>query len=214
MTDEHAGHLDEIALAELLDATSGDAINAKYAAHLAACDECQRALAELRAIVGDPSVRAELDRPEWRGRARIARPVKRRAMRVAIGAIAAAALVLVGVRVSMVRDHVGDAEPRYRHATIESAAAPLLISPTGNVARVDMLRWTSVPRADRYRVTVFDSSGAVAWESEVGDTSVGVPRAVASEWRGEFRWKVEARTSFDRWVDSEFGGFSVSGAAR
>jgi hypothetical protein len=214
MTDEHVEHLDEWALAELLDAGSGNAINAKYAVHLASCDECRLALAELTALVGDPAVRAELDRPEWRERATSAPPTRRRATRVAIGAIAAAALLLIGVRIAAFRDRAIDTEPRYRHATIESAAAPILISPSGNVARVDTLRWTSVPRADQYRVTVFDDNGGIAWESVVSDTSVSAPHEVASHWSGDVKWRVQARTGFDRWVDSEFGEFTVRGAAR
>jgi hypothetical protein len=88
------------------------------------------------------------------------------------------------------------------------------LAPSGNVARVDTLRWTSVPKADLYRVTVFDANGGVAWEAEGVDTNIAVPSEVARKWSGELRWRVKARTGFDRWVDSEFGGFVVDGAAR
>ncbi|HEV7704626.1 MAG TPA: hypothetical protein VGO46_10055 [Gemmatimonadaceae bacterium] len=207
-------HLDEISMAELLDVASVEAVTDADLAHLAECEACRDALTELSSLTRDPAIRAELDRPEWRSRAAsmpLMRPATRRFARVTVGAAAAAALLFFGVRAALVtpqRDVAGDSA-RYRHATIASAAAPRLVSPAGAVASVDTLRWTSVPKADRYRVTVFDANGGVAWEAEGADTSVAVPSEIARKWRGEMRWRVKARTSFDRWVDSEFGAFVV-----
>jgi len=215
MTPSASAHLDDIAMAELLDAETVEGIGDATLAHVARCEACAEALRELSSLALDPAIRGELDRPDWRSRSvtQTSPPVKRRVTRVAIGALAAAALLLLGVRAVVVREPVVDAREsaRYRHATIASAAAPRLLTPSGAVARVDTLRWTSVPKADRYRVTVFDASGGVSWEAEGVDTSIAVPSAVASKWSGELRWRVKARTGFDRWVDSEFGAFSVRG---
>jgi hypothetical protein len=213
------GHLDEVAMAELLDVASVDAIGDATLAHVAECEACRESLGALSMLTRDPAIRAELDRSEWRSRATVATgtaPATRRFTRVAVGAVAAAALLLFGARALLVNPRLGaaGADTRLRHATITSVAAPRLISPSGAVTKIDTLRWTSVPKADRYRVTVFDANGAVAWEAEGADTILAVPSDVASKWSGEMRWRVKARTSFDRWVDSEFGEFSMPVVSR
>jgi hypothetical protein len=210
--DSHDSHLDEIALAEELDGVGDRASIAARAEHLARCAECRDALAELRRVVQDPAVRGELDRPEWRARVQHRLPVRRTAAKVALGALAAAAVLLIASRIDAGRTATHDEKQVLRHATLTVSAAPRLIAPVGSVNRVDSLRWTSVPRADLYRVTVFDASGAVLWEAEASDTNIGVPAEVAAKWAGALRWRVKARTSFDRWVDSEFGTFDVGNA--
>lgn len=209
-----ADHLDELALAELIDAGSDGAIDDIRLAHLAKCEQCQHELSELAALVRDPAVRAELDRPAWRTRDVRVIPFRRRSMRIAAGSLAAAAIVLLAVRETSTRASSSVVLSPYRHATIDVAAAPRLSAPLGNVSRADTLAWNPVPRADRYRVTVFDATGEIAWESEVADTLVAVPQAVSARWTGRLRWRVKARTSFDRWVDSDFGEFTVIGGAR
>jgi hypothetical protein len=211
----HAGdHLDEMALAELLDAPTDEVFNDETLAHLVACNTCREELAALVTVVGAPEVRAELDRPEWLSRDAPVMPIRRRAVRIAGGALAAAAVTLFAVKAVAMRERSVEVPTAIRHATIDVAAAPRLIFPMGNVARVDTLVWTAVPHADRYRVTVFDESGATAWEGEAADTFVAVPGNEWSRWRGALRWRVRARTSFDRWVDSEFGDFTVRGGDR
>lgn len=202
-------HLDEMALAEVLDASSDEAVNDEALAHLTACHECREELTALVALVSVPEVRAELGRPEWRSRDARVIPVRRRAIRIAGGALAAAAVTLFAVKAVAMRERGVESATAIRHSTIEVAAAPRLVTPRGNVARVDTLTWTAVPGADRYRVTVFDENGGTAWEGEAADTFVTVPSDVSARWSGALRWRVKARTSFDRWVDSEFGEFTV-----
>ena len=215
MIDAGNEHLDEIALAEMLDGTGDLEANCARITHVAHCSDCRAALAELEGLVRDPSVRAELQRPEWRARpTTVAQPTRRRSARIVAGSLAAAALLLLGVRAMTSRGIASDDPLRLRHATISTAAAPRLVAPTLIAGLVDSLTWTAVPRADRYRVTLFDASGGVAWETEVSDTSVGVPREIAAMWTGQLRWRVKARTSFDRWVDSDFGEFSIPGVAK
>src|SRR5512140_3049320 len=55
-------HLDDFSFAELSDATKESEIDDAAAAHLADCEECRVALAEIASLVRDPFVRAELDR--------------------------------------------------------------------------------------------------------------------------------------------------------
>lgn len=215
MIDAGDEHLDDIALAEMLDGTGDVEAHRARVTHVAQCSDCRVALAELEGLVRDPSVRAELERPEWRTRPKIvAPPTRRRSVRIVAGSLAAAALLVLGVRAVTSRGIANGDAPLLRHATISAAAAPRLVVPTVIAGLVDSLTWTAVPRADRYRVTIFDASGGVAWETEVGDTSIGVPREIAARWTGQLRWRVKARTSFDRWVDSEFGEFAVDGASR
>jgi len=215
MIDAGDEHLDDIALAELLDGTGDPEANRARVTHVAQCTGCRAALAELEELVRDPSVRAELERPEFRARpATVVLSTRRRSARVLAGSLAAAALLLLGVRAMSSRGIASDDAPRLRHATISAAAAPRLVAPTLIAGLLDSLTWTAVPRADRYRVTIFDASGGVAWEVEVSDTSVGVPREIAARWSGQLRWRVKARTSFDRWVDSDFGEFSIAGVAK
>jgi len=204
--------LDEFALAEVVGAVNDDAIDPGYRAHVAGCAACRRELEELISVVRDPAVRAELDRPEW-SLTRAPVPTRRRPVRVMIGGLAAAAAVLLAARLFLPR-HAPAATNTYRHATIAAAAAPRLLSPVGSVALLDTLSWTSVPNADRYRVSIFDSSGSIAWEDEVTDTFLVIPRESTARWAGAYRWRVKARTSFDRWVDSDFGEFNLSGSNR
>jgi len=95
-----------------------------------------------------------------------------------------------------------------------TTVAPNLIAPIGAVAAADTFRWTSVPRADRYRLTVFDREGTAVWEAEGSDTAMGPPKSITGERGTAYLWKVEARTGWDRWVASELVEFSVAPTRR
>jgi hypothetical protein len=202
--------LDTFQFAEILDAVTDRAVEDAKLTHLSRCDHCRDELAALEAIVRDPSVRAELNRPERFSRVAPIISHERRPWGVATGVLAAAAVMLFAVRAFSAREYSpAPGSSTFRHATIEVAAAPRLIVPMGAVVRLDSLTWTSVPKADRYRVTVFDPSGQTAWETELSDTSVAVRAAESSRWTGVLRWRVKARMSFDRWIDSDFGEFTI-----
>lgn len=96
-----------------------------------------------------------------------------------------------------------------REPPVTTAAAPTPVAPVGVVPAVPALTWTSVPRADRYRVQVFAEAGEVLWEAETPDTSAMVPDSVELTSGSAYFWKVEARTSFDRWAASELIGFTI-----
>jgi hypothetical protein len=215
-----ADHLDDLAFAEVADTMHARDLDDASLEHLARCEQCSGALSEIVSLVRDPFVRAELDRDGplsiVAGGARENRSLDTRRLRghprrIALAALAAAAGLLLTVR--LLPWHRAGAEPPtvIRHATIDVARAPRLVSPLGSVSRVHALTWTSVPRADRYRVSVFDGAGQVVWEDELSDTTVTPPVGVLGRSTGELRWRVKARTSFDRWIDSEFAEFSLRG---
>jgi len=79
---------------------------------------------------------------------------------------------------------------------------------------VHELRWSAVAGADRYRVTVFDATGGVVYAAEASDTVVAFPDSVSLTPGASYLWKVDARTSFDRWAASDLAEFRVAESRR
>jgi len=192
--------LDDDAIAALAEGTLETQTRTAGLAHVAHCDRCRRAVASVARALADPEVAREL---------RAADPAaRRRGPRVAWAAlgVAAAAAVLLLARPPGVD---GPLSP-HRAAPITAAPAPAAVWPVGTVAEARSLRWTPVPGADRYRVTLFDTEGAVRYETELAATEIALPDSVVPA-AGETRWwRVEARIGFDRWAASELIRFSVS----
>jgi hypothetical protein len=170
--------------------------------HLAACSSCREQVASMALVLGDPLVRAEIDRlaavsPISRGRRRTA------SIGTLIGLLAAClAGVIFWPSPAADHQHAGPREPVERERLVDMAAAPRIVSPRGGaLASDDSLRWTSVAQADLYRVTVFDTTGTVVWEGEARDTIVALPDTLRRAL--EYLWKIEARTGWGRWVASE-----------
>jgi len=204
---------DEFALAELLEATEDGAIDGARIRHVASCPMCREKLEDLTGLVRNTIVRAELDRPEVRARRSVA-GTRLHPAGVLIGGLAAAAALILAVRALTPDDGAPRTAVPSRHATIAAAAAPRLVMPLGTVSNVDTFTWTAVPNTDRYRITLFDQTGVTIWETEVADTFASVPRALLTRRADYYRWRVKARTSFDQWVDSEFGEFSLRAGNR
>jgi hypothetical protein len=160
-------------------------------AHLAACAECRSEVVTVARLT-----RSFRDRRRWT----VAAPL----------AAAAAVLVLVLAPWQGTRDHGG---PVLREPAVTTTVAPRPLGPLGAVTVLPRLLWTSVPHADRYRVTVFDGGGSVVWETLATDTLVVVPDGIALRVGVPYFWKVAARTSWDRWVVSELTTFTL-GAPR
>lgn len=181
--------------------------NERAIAHLASCGRCRGELAALTRLVRDPSVAREITALEpaapKRGRPRFA------PLSVAAG-LAAAALVAVtlGPRVFQ-NASGGDAAATLRERAITTTAAPRILGPFGAATQADSLRWTSVPRADLYRVTIWDREGTVVWQGETRDTVVGLTEALGRGRDVTLLWDVKARTGFDRWVASELTELTV-----
>jgi hypothetical protein len=66
-----------------------------------------------------------------------------------------------------------------------------------------------VPHADRYRLTLFDDTGRVIWDTQATDTSVSLPGGITLQAGGIYFWKVEAQTAWNRWVTSSLTRFSI-----
>lgn len=154
-------------------------------AHLAGCSACRTEVVEVGRVVRS-------------------RPALRSRSRMWIPASAAAAIALVWVVPGVLRD----AEPvRHRDEAVTMTPAPRPISPVGSAESPLLMRWSSVPTADRYRVRVFDPSGTMLWERETADTLVRVAASVSLRRGGRYYWKVESHSGFDRWASSDLVEF-------
>ena len=153
--------------------------------HLAACDACGAAYAELMrtepaadaplTLAPDDFVAAGIQagapaapRRWWQSRATW----------IALPAAAAAALVLLTLAGRPVMP-----EP---DATIRGTNV-VAMTPSGTIDRVSEFRWTSPYAAARYRVVVLDHRRAVVLSTETRDEFL--PASVPS---GKYVWKVEA----------------------
>ena len=207
--------LDEMAVANVVELGVDPVKQPDLVVHLAACARCREQVASVAGLLQDPSIAAEIRRSE------VSAPslMKRRwqvAGGGALAALAAAATFMVagsGDRGVTERVSVTNAET-HRAQSVTTTVAPDLISPIGAVRGADTFSWTSVPHADRYRLTVFDREGTAVWEAEGSDTSMAAPKSIVGERGTEYLWKVEARTGWDRWVASELVEFSLAPTGR
>ena len=199
--------LDEAALAELAD--GGGAANPPrtHLAHLAGCAHCRHELASLTDLLADPRVAEEIRRTDAPS---VPTSTRRRPLVVragAVGALAAAAVVL------FLQRPAGDRfdATLHRAPTITASEAPVLTSPIGDVDGTPAFRWSSVIGSERYRMTLFDDVGRVMYEAEVLDTVLALPDSVVTVRGRSYLWKVEARTGVGRWTPSELIEFRVGG---
>ena len=190
--------LDDDTMAALASGTLDPGTRLLAIAHAADCGYCRGGVAAVARALADLEVRREVEVLDRGFR-------QRRFSRIAIP-LAAAATLALAVAVSRWTAVAG-----HRAPTISGAEAPVQVQPAGPVTEVRRLQWTSVGRADRYRVTLFDIGGQVVYEAQLTDTIATLPDAVVLG-RGErYLWKVEARTGFDRWVTSKLVEFSMTG---
>jgi anti-sigma factor ChrR (cupin superfamily) len=189
---------DDDAIAALAEGTLEASARAGALPHLAACPRCRGAVASVARALADSSVASEIKAVEG-GR-------RRRFYRVALIALpAAAALALL-----LARPRTLDEEASiHRAPTITAAPAPSPAAPVAMVSDARAFRWSAVPSADRYRLTLFDTEGRVRYETEVVGTAAALPDTVVLVPGARYLWKVEARTGFDRWSSSELVEFSI-----
>ncbi len=188
MHDEMSGaHLAVEEVAGYVDRQLGATERARVEDHLAACAECR---AEVVAV------------------GRLARSFRQRRRWVVSAPLAAAAAVLLLTLVPWGRISERST-PILREPAITTTAAPTPIGPLGAVTALPPLTWTSVPHADRYQVTVFDTNGSLVWETQTADTVAVVPRTITLRPGAPYFWKVAGRTGWDRWVASDLTTFTV-----
>jgi len=190
--------LDDDIIAALAAGTLDAPARAAALPHVAGCARCRGAVASVARALGDPSVAREVAAAEGAGR--------RRWWRAGLAAAAAAVLLLL----SWPPGADDRSPPPHRAPPITTAPAPVPVSPVGTVADATILRWTSAPGSDRYRVTLFEAGGQVRYETELADTVALLPDSVVLVPGRPYLWKVEARTGFDRWATSRLVEFSIA----
>lgn len=214
--------LDEMTVANVVEHGVDMAERPQLIAHLSVCARCREQVASVARLLRDTSVAAEIRRTEVPATSVVTRRWRVAGTGAVVGAgaftaLAAAVTFMVassGDRADVSRQVANAAGAEtHREQGVTTTVAPNLIAPIG-AAAADTFRWTSVPHADRYRVTLFDREGTLVWETEVSDTVVVPPASIGTERGTAYLWKVEARTSWDRWVSSELIEFLVAPTRR
>ena len=182
-------HLTADDLASYLDRRLDRVAREKVEAHLVDCEECRR---EITAISGLLRKRGAEGRRWW-----------------VVGPTAAAA-VLALILLWPDSTPTGPGAPIHRDDPSVVEDLPIPLSPVGTVTNVEAFQWSPAPRADRYRVTLFDAAGTVLWKPETDSLSLSLADSVLLE-RGEiYLWQVEGRVGIDRWVESKLAQFTIS----
>jgi len=196
--------LDDAAVAALAGGEHSGVDGERLLSHLSTCAPCRHRVAAVARALSDPSVAAEIAKTKVvNGRRRL--PFK---FALTSGVLAAAAvLVMVLPRIEGERG-----APHRAPAAME--ARPPLITPIGLVDEAKLLRWGSMAGADRYRVTLFDTSGNVVYAAETTDTSISLPDTILLKSGRRYVWQAEARTGWDRWSASKLASFSITGVGR
>lgn len=200
--------LDELDIAALLDGADPDR-DRPLVEHVVACAACRAQLAGTMRVLHDPMVASHVERLEAG-----ARRMPRRFGSAVVGGLAAAALatvLLVPWLMGPDRPFPEGGETEvYRERTITTTAAPRILGPLGDASASDSLMWTSVPRADLYRVSVWGRDGSLAWEGQTRDTVVALPPALSAGGERSLLWDVKARTGWDRWVSSDLAELTIT----
>lgn len=185
---------DELIIADFVEGRLTPPSRAPVVAHLLTCARC-------RALVKATS---ELATNEAGLTPHVTRRWRRWSLPVGLAAAAALLLLLL----PPVRD---ESPPGLREPTVTSTIAPVPITPTpgSTVARVASLVWSSVPKAERYRVRLYDSEGSVLWTVETTDTSAALPDSLRLQPRVPYFWRVEAQTEWMRWASSDLASFRI-----
>ncbi len=179
---------DEI-LAYLGHELEGDGLR-RVELHLARCSDCRREVIDAKEVLKTPR------RVRWPVLAPLA---------------AAAAAVLLFLSWPGGND-LPTGQPVHRETPAELGATPSPVSPIGMVGEVETFVWARVSGADRYRVTLFDAEGTVAWRATTVDSLIPRPDSVALRRGSLYLWKVEARVGWDVWESSDLIEFRLEGA--
>lgn len=209
-TPETPDCLDEMTVSVVAERGVSLADDPDLITHLATCARCREQVASVARLLRQPAVVAETERTKPRPATDAFR--WRFAGAVVTALAAGVTFMVVGSsdRTGMRRPAADLVDaPAHREPSLTTTVAPTLIAPLGAVTVADTFRWMSVPRADRYRLTVFDREGTLVWEAAGLDTAMAPPASITHRRNTACFWKVEARTSRDRWVESELFEFSV-----
>jgi anti-sigma factor RsiW len=181
-------HLESGEVAAFLDGALPPSDRARVIEHLADCQPCRAEVVEVARLL--------------RSRPRPGR------WYLPLGVAAAAAAV--ALLVLWPRPPEQPAGPgNYREPPVTTTVAPVVIAPKGMSPSPRELVWSGVPHAERYRLTVFDDTGRVLWETQAGDTAVQLPESIRLHPGQPYFWKVEAQTGWNRWVSSDLVEFTL-----
>lgn len=198
--------LDDAAVAALAGGEHLGADRERLLSHVSTCAHCRDRVASVARALSDPSVAAEIAKTEFVSRRR------RASVRFALASTAVAAAAVLFLVLPRIEGEPGG---RGLHrAPTAAESSPPLITPIGLVDDAKLLRWGSMAGADRYRVTLFDTSGDVLYEAETTDTSVSLPDTILLGSGRRYLWKAEARTGWDRWTASKLASFSITRGGR
>ena len=202
---ETSGCLDELTIADFVMGRLGREIRGPAVAHLSTCAHCRGVVRATGRLLADTALG-----PEFSGA--VPAPAGPRWLRwsLPLGLAAAAALVLLLVP----RGGDDGSTPSLRDTTLTTGGAPIPLAPRASVARVHRFVWSSVPRAARYRLRLYDAEGAVLWTLETSDTALALPGSVKLVPLGRYFWKVEAQTEWRRWTASDLVEFTAGGPSR
>ena len=120
--------------------------------------------------------------------------------------LAAAALVFVFLQQPASPD---ESSLLMRDGTSGSAIAPTAVFPRGATAKTSSFHWRPMDGAESYRLTVFTTDGIVVWEGESSDTTLALPTTEELREGETYLWRVQARTSFNRWTSSGMMEFRI-----
>lgn len=190
---------DEFTLADFIDGRMARAAREPVVAHLLTCARCRTVVAAASSAISESRVTSAI--PPSRASRRWVLP---------IGAAAAAALVLT-LWPGTVRDRES---VDLRERTVTTTVAPQPIAPRGVSNDAHRLVWSSVPRAERYRLRVYAADGALLWSLDTADTLAAIPDSVQLTPGTVYLWKVEAQTEWKRWVSSDLIEFRARGSGR
>ena len=182
--DSDALHLGPVDLAAYLDRTLSAEHRATVEDHLAWCDECRRELRDINSIL------------------RSARPKRRRLARIGPVVAAAAAIILLIAVPRGPAPSDSDLEHRDVPVILDQRPGIGAAVPAPDQPGAYLLSWSRIDRADRYRVSVFDTTGTVAWRIVTRDTSAILPPTAGLTSDSRYLWRVDARVGIDRWVES------------
>jgi hypothetical protein len=203
--------LDDLELTDFISGLAPLPARDRAVAHLAECASCRALYADLLATLAAPEIvkaRAATLGNEFEPSTQVSRTRSSLNRGVfAVTALAAAALLFIAVSVPGFRQ---DSSTTLRDvADPVTVTAPALLSPLGAIDTTPIFRWKSVDGADLYRVTVFSPDGVVVWDEESTDTVIALPSMSPLQSGATYMWRVQARTSYNRWSSSDLAEFRV-----
>ena len=205
--DATADCLDDEILAAFAAGEIDPADSTAAVTHLLDCARCSHEVASVARLLDGTNVKSEIERL---GRRPVRHTVASQPRRLLRGLMVAAALIIL-----LVPGSSQLSKRLYREESVTGATAPRLVAPVDIATPLDAFKWTSVPRADRYRITVFARDGSVIWEAQTRDTAIALPDRIVSAPNDTILWRVEAHVGWeDRWASSDLTMLTVRRAQR